>query len=208
MEDEVTRSAYLARVISKITNPCILSVLVLLLMAYTESTDVGVLISWAAIVFLFLVLLPLVYVYIRTYKSRDGTKLVANPTLFLRQHPREILILGLLLGLPCLVILVFLDAPSLLLSTLVALLASSIVTALFNIFYRVSYHLAAVTVLVLMAALTWGQIYFIILAVIPLISWAKYRINEHTPAQLAIGIAVSVATSGATLYFYSLLQVL
>ena len=208
MEDEVTRSAYLARVISKITNPCILSVLVLLLMAYTESTDVGVLISWAAIVFLFLVLLPLVYVYIRTYKSRDGTKLMANPTLFLRQHPREILMLGLLLGLPCLVILIFLDAPSLLLSTLVALLASSIVTALFNIFYRVSYHLAAVTVLVLMAALTWGQIYFIILAVIPLISWAKYRINEHTPAQLAIGIAVSVATSGATLYFYSLLQVL
>ena len=208
MEGKASRSTYLARVISKITNPCILSVLVLLLMAFTESNDVRVLIGWAAIVFLFLALLPLVYVYIRTYKSRDGTKLVANPTLFLRQHPREILILGLLLGLPCLVILIFLDAPSLLLSTLVALLASSIVTALFNIFYRVSYHLAAVTVLVLMAALTWGQIYFIILAVIPLISWAKYRINEHTPAQLAIGIAVSVATSGATLYFYSLLQVL
>jgi hypothetical protein len=102
--------------------------------------------------------------------------------------------------------LVFLEAPSFLLSTLVALLASSIVTALFNIFYRVSYHLAAVTILVLMTALTWGQIYFILLAVIPLVSWAKYRINEHTPAQLAIGIAVSVAVSGATLYFFSLLQ--
>jgi hypothetical protein len=175
-------------------------------MAYTESTDVSVLISWAATVLMFLVLLPLIYVYIRTYKSRDGIKQVANPISFLKQHPRDILVLSLLLGLPCLVILVFLEAPSFLLSTLVALLASSIVTALFNIFYRVSYHLAAVTILVLMTALTWGQIYFILLAVIPLVSWAKYRINEHTPAQLAIGIAVSVAVSGATLYFFSLLQ--
>jgi hypothetical protein len=208
MEGKASRTIYLARVISKITNPCILSVLVLLLIAYTESTDVRVLVGWIAIVFLFLALLPLVYVYIRTYKSRGGTKLLANPTSFLKQHPRDILILGLLLGLPCLVILVFLEAPPLLLSTLAALLASSIVTALFNVFYRVSYHLAAVTVLVLMAALTWGQIYFILLAVIPLVSWAKYRINEHTPAQLAIGIAVSVAVSGATLYFFGLLQVL
>ncbi len=208
MEGKASRSTYLARVISKITNPCILSVLVLFLMAYTESTNLRVLIGWIAILFLFLALLPLIYVYIRTYTSRGGTKLLANPTSFLKQHPRDILILSLLLGLPCLVILVFLDAPLLLLSTLAALLASSIVTALFNIFYRVSYHLAAVTVLVLMAALTWGQIYFILLAVIPLVSWAKYRINEHSPAQLAISIAVSVAVSGATLYFFNLLQVL
>ncbi|MEE9366405.1 MAG: hypothetical protein V3W44_06940 [Dehalococcoidales bacterium] len=205
MEGEVSRSIYLARVISKITNPCILSILVLLLMAYTESTDVRVLIGWAAIMFLFLVLLPLVYVYIRTSKSRGGAKLLANPTLFLRQHPRDILILGLLLGLPCLVILVILEAPPLLLSTLEALLASSIIVALFNMFYRVSYHLAAVTVLVLMAALTWGQIYFVLLALIPLVGWAKYRINEHTPVQLAIGVAVSVVLSGAIIIINAIL---
>ncbi|MFH1926199.1 MAG: hypothetical protein ABIK32_06880 [Chloroflexota bacterium] len=205
MEGEASRSSYLARVISKITNPCILSVLVLLLMAFTESTNVGVLIGWAAIVFLFLVLLPLVYVYIRTSKSRGGTKLLSNPTLFLKQHPRDILILGLLLGLPCLVILVVLEAPPLLISTLAALLASSIVTALFNIFYRVSYHLAAVTVLMLMAALTWGQIYFVLLAVIPLVGWAKYRIHEHTPAQLAMGVALSVVVSGAIIKIHSIL---
>jgi len=173
-------------------------------MAFTESNDVRALIGWVAAVFLFLVLLPLVYVYVRTSKSRSGTKLVANPTIFLKQHPRDILILGLLLGLPCLVILVFLEAPSLLFGTLAALLASSIVTALFNIFYRVSYHLAAVTVLVIMAALTWGPIYFVLLAAIPLVGWAKYRINEHTPAQLAIGIALSVVVSGAIIKICSI----
>ena len=203
MEGKVTRSAYLARVISRVTNPCILSVLVLLLIAYTESNNVRVLIGWGTIVLLFLVLMPFVYVYMRTSRSRSGTRLVSDPTIFLKQHPRDILILGLLLGLPCLVILLLLKAPSLMLCTLGALLASSIVIAVFNIFYRVSYHLAAVTILVIMAALTWGQIFLVLLAVIPLIGWAKHQIHEHTLVQLATGIALSVAISGATLYLFS-----
>ena len=99
-------------------------------------------------------------------------------------------------------ILVFLEAPSLLLCTLVALLACSIVAALFNLFYRLSYHLAAVTTIVIMAATAWGQILLVLLAASPLIGWAKYHTREHTLAQLAMGIALSVAVSGATLYFF------
>ena len=200
MEGKITRSAYLARVISRVTNPCIHSVLILLLIAYTESTNTRVLVGWITTVLLFLVLLPLAYVYMRTSKGRSDIKLVTNPTIFLKQHSKDILILGLLLGMPCLVILLFLEAPSLLICTLAALLASSIVIALFNIFYRASYHLAAVTVLVIMAVLTWGQIMLVLLAAIPLIGWAKYRIHEHTPAQLATGIAASVAVTAITLY--------
>jgi hypothetical protein len=56
-----------------------------------------------------------------------------------------------------------------------------------------------------MAALTWGQIYLVLLAAIPLVGWAKYRINEHTPAQLAAGVAVSVVISGVIIKIYSIL---
>ena len=202
MESKVIRSDYPARVISRVTNPCILSVIVLSLIAYTESISMRAVASWVTIMLLFLVLLPLVYVYMRTFRGRNGTKLVSAPTIFLKQHPRDVLVLSLLLGLPCVVILVFLEAPSLLLCTLVALLACSIVVALFNMFYRVSYHLAAVTIIIIMAVLTWGQILLVLLAAIPLIGWAKYQTHEHTLAQLAMGIALSVALSGATLYFF------
>ena len=202
MQSKVTRSIYLARIISRVTNPCILSVLVLLLIAYTESTNVPVLVALVMVMLLFLVLMPLVYVYMRTSRSRRSTKLITDSTIFLKQHPRDILILGLSLGLPCLVILLFLEAPSLLLCTLVALLASSIVMALLNLSYRASYHLAAVTILVIMSALTWGQIFFVLLAAIPLIGWAKYQNHEHTLSQLAMGIVLSVAVSGATLYLF------
>jgi len=136
----------------------------------------------------------------RISRSRSGTKPMVDPTIFLKQHPRDILIVGVLSGLPCVVILVFLEAPLLLLETLIALLASSLIIASFNIFYRVSYHLAALTILVIMATITWGSIFLVTFAAIPLISWAKYRLHEHTPTQLAIGIVLSVAVSGTTLY--------
>jgi len=200
MESKVSRSVCLARVISKVTNPCILSVLVLLLIAYTESTNIRIFVGWVTILLLFLVLIPLIYVFIRTSRNRSGIKILADPTLFLKQHPKDILILSLIIGLSCFAILFFLEAPTLLLGTLMALIASSVVTALFNIYYRVSYHLAAVTILVIMAALTWGHFFFILLATIPLISWAKYQIHEHTPVQLAIGIALSVVIAGLALY--------
>jgi len=197
----VTRSTFLANVISRITNPCILSVLLLLLIAVFESGSLRELFGSVMIVLLFLVLLPLFYVYMRTVRNRSGEKFVAVPTVFLKQHPKDILVLGLIMGLPCIGILVLLDAPALMIATLVALLASSIVVALFNIFYRVSYHLAAITVLVIMAAIAWGPVLLVLLVGIPVIAWAKCRINEHTPAQISIGITIALIFSGAILYF-------
>jgi len=205
MNVKIVRSAYLTQAISRVTNPCILSVLVLLLIAYTEFTNVRALVVWVAIMLLFLVVMPLVYVYLRTSRSQSGIKLVANPTIFLKQHPRDVLTLGLLTGLPCFVILLFLEAPPLLLRTIAALLISSVVTALFYTFYRVSYHLTAFTILVIMAALTWGQILLIFLAVIPLLGWAKYQIHEHTPAQMATSIILSLAIVVVISYLFDCL---
>jgi hypothetical protein len=202
MEGKVTPLNYLARAISRVTNPCILSVLVLLLIAGTEYADARAFIAWAITVVLFLVIIPFVYVYIRTFRNTSAIKLIAAPTVFLKQHPKDILILGLSLGLPCLVILLLLEAPSLMLRTLLALLASSIAVALLNIFYRVSYHLSAVTVLIIMSVSTWGPNLLILLAAIPLIGWAKYHNREHTLAQLALGIALAVAVSSATLCLF------
>ena len=89
------------------------------------------------------------------------------------------------------------------LETLIALLASSVIVASFNIFYRVSYHSAALTILAFMATIAWGPIFVVTFAAIPLISWAKYRLHEHTPTQLAIGIVLSLSVSGTTLYVLS-----
>lgn len=201
MEYKIARSTSLAQAISRITNPCLVSVLMLLVVAFTESTNVGELVSCGAIILLFFVLTPLVYLYMRTSSSSNPVKSVFELTLYMKQHPKIILILAGLLGLPCLAILWFLEAPIILISILVALVAGSIVIALINLFYRVSFHLAAITILIVTAAQTWGHIFYVSFVVVPPIAWAKYYLHDHTTLQIIIGTALGAIISLTTSYF-------
>jgi hypothetical protein len=171
-----------------------------LLIAFTKSSNVLESVGYFAIILLFFVFIPAVYVLMRTSRSGNQTKSLVGLTKFLKQHPIDILVIALLLGLPCLIILWFLEAPAALSSTVAALLAGSIMTSLFNLFYRVSFHLTGITILIIMAAQAWGQPYLFLLIAIPLISWAKFQIRDHTLPQLIIGILVAVSVSLGTLH--------
>ena len=207
MEHKVTRSTYLAQAVSRYSNPPILSVLVLLLIAYTRTNNVRELVGWVVMILLFFVLIPTIYVYLRIHRSGDRIKSVVKLTTFLKQHPGDILILALLPGLTCLLTLSFLKAPTILISAVVALLAVSIVTALFNTFYRVSFHSAAITILIIIAVQAWGQVFLVLLVILPLIFWAKYHLHEHTIPQLAIGTAGAAVVGLTTLFLFGRIQV-
>jgi hypothetical protein len=198
-EHQDTRSTDVAHAISKFTNPTILSVLMLLLIALTKSSNMLESVGYFAIILLCFVFIPAVYVLIRASRSGNQTKSLVGLTKFLKQHPIDILIMAIFLGLPCLIILWFLKAPAVLIDTVAALVTGSMVTSLFNLFYRVSFHLTGITILIIMAAQAWGQPYLFLLVVIPPISWAKFRIRDHTIPQLIIGIIVAVAVSFGTL---------
>ena len=197
MKDGTSRLPHRIQLISKLTNPCILSVILLLSIAYTKSVSVRIVAGSVTVVLIFLVLLPLVYVYMRAFRSKNG---LGDPTTFLKKHPKDILILILLSGLPCLIVLILIEAPTSMIYALSSLLVVSVVITVFNLFYRASYHLASMTVLVIVAAIVWGKIFLILLVTIPIIGWAKYRNHEHTPTQLVMGITVSLIVTIATLH--------
>ncbi|MFC2051629.1 hypothetical protein ACFLT4_02745 [Chloroflexota bacterium] len=197
--DRLTKTG---KVISRVANPCILSILVLALMATTASTDANSLISWIVTLIIFLVLLPTVYVFVRTYKNRDIIRLILSPTGFLKQHPKDVLVVALLFGLSGQIILFLLNAPPILLYTYAALFTGSIVIAILNMFYRVSYHMGAITILAIMVLIAWGQNLLPILFAIPIIGWAKYQIQEHTLAQIIIGFAGGMVISGIFLLLH------
>lgn len=203
MKAKETASAGPAREIIRFTNPCVLGVMVLMLMACTESSNVRALVVWATTLLLFLVILPLVYIYVRTHRRESAIKLLADPTRFLKQHPRDILILVVLFAVPCSIILAFLNASSLLLCTLASLIVSSLIVALINLVNRVSYHLTAVTILAIMASVTWGRILLALLVAIPLVGWAKYQLHEHNIAQMTIAIVLSATVTAVTLHLFS-----
>jgi hypothetical protein len=199
-ETRVVRTVILAEQICKFTNPCILSLLLLLTMLFTLSTSPGVLAGSSLTIFLILVAAPLLYVYLRTARERVSGHRMADPTLFLKRHPRSILALGIVCGLPAWLLLKTLNAPPEMLYAMIAFLATALAVALFNLFYRVSFHLAALTTLILMAVFTWGLPFIILAAAVPMVGWAKYVLYEHTPAQMVLGIATAIAVTSGLVY--------
>ena len=198
-------STTVAKVISRVMNPFLLSVVALLLVSYVGSSSLRVFFSWLLIILFFVVALPLTYVYIKSPRVGGGVKRMREPIAFFREHRREIIVVGIASASPCILLLLFLEAPSLLVATLVALLGTSLAVGLVNIFYRASYPLALVTTLIIVVVLIWGQAVFPALLAIPLIGWARYSLQQHSPSQLAAGFGLSVVTGAATLYSFGLL---
>jgi len=189
-------------VISKMANPCFLSISVLALMALTYSVNVTLLASWITSLIIFLILLPGLYVLARAYKEYDISNLLSSPTAFLKKHPRDVIVIASLFGLSGYFCLFLLDAPSIMLYTYATLLTGSMIIALLNMFYRVSYHLGAVTILVIMASVAWSQNLLFLIIALPIIGWAKHRIKEHTLVQIIGGIAIAVVISGVVLLLF------
>ena len=202
MKQKIYRTTNIAKIITGLTNPSVLSVLLLLLIAFTKSHKPFEAAVWMGIIFALYILIPVVYVYFRMQASGIRSKSVFELITFLKKHPIDILILSFVLGIPCFLTLTFLKAPTILLATILALLTGSIVAALFNTFYRLSYHLTAITILVIMTAYTWGAAYLFLALIIPLVFWAKLHIREHTIPQLVEGMAVAVVVCLATLLYF------
>jgi len=194
-----------AKVISRVMNPFLLSVVALLLVTYVVSSGLWTFFSWVLIILFFTAVLPLTYIYIKSPRAESGAKRIQDPLVFFREHRREISVIGIISALPCILLLIFLEAPSLLVATLVALLGTSLAVGLVNMFYRASYHLALVTTVVIVAVLIWGQTFPSVLAAILLVGWARYSLQQHSPSQLAAGFGLSVVIGAATLYSFGLL---
>jgi hypothetical protein len=202
----VGRSATVAKVISAVMHPLYIPVVVLLLINYSVSSDLRAFLGWTLIFIVFLVILPLIYVYFKIPRGTSIAKRIQDPAVFFRKHPRQIFVLAIICALPCTLLLIFLSAPSPLLASLVALLATSLALALINMFYGASYHLAAITTIVIVALLFWGQAVFPALVAIPLVGWAKYSLRQHSLSQLAVGFGVSLIISTASFYQFGLLE--
>ena len=161
-------------------------------------------VSHIALIFLCLVLLPIAYVLVRMARRGTRAERLTDLVDFLKEHPEDVGALGMILGLPSILVLFSLDAPKFLVATLTSLLACSLIIALARGFYKVSYHLAGVTCLIIMAAQTWGPVFFATVAIIPAIVWARYLLREHSLAQMLAGSVLAVVVCVVALHGYGL----
>ena len=201
----MSRPINIAKAISRVTNPCFLSVVVLVLIACTNSAELWSIVSHVAVIALGLVLLPIAYVLVRMARGGTRAKQLGDLVGFLKEHPKDVGALGMVFGLPCVLLLVYLEASSFLVAALTSLLVCSLLIALARGLYRVSYHLAGVTCLIIIAAVLWGAMLFAVAAIIPAIVWARYLLREHTLSQMMTGTILGVVVCVVVLYSFGLL---
>jgi hypothetical protein len=159
-------------------------------------------ISHIAVIALGLVLLPISYVIVKMARGGTRAEQLGDLVGFLKEHPRDVGVLGIVFGLPCTVLLVYLEAPTFLVATLTTLLVCSLLIALVRGWYRMSYHLAGVTCLIIMSAALWGAVLFAVAAIIPVIVWARYLLREHTLYQMTAGSILGVVVCTVVLYSF------
>lgn len=113
-----------------------------------------------------------------------------------RRVPLLFGVLSLLVGLA---LLVALGAPRDIVAVLVAGGAGLAVYVVITHWWKISIHsgVAAGTAVILIAV--YGAAVLFVVLLVPLVGWARVRLNAHTPAQVVVGVLVGTAIS-ATIF--------
>lgn len=198
-------STAIAKVISRVMNPFPLTLIVLLMVTYAGSPNLGIFARWAMVILLSFIIVPIAYVYVKNALAGNKGNSVQDPTAFFRAHRSQIWIIEVIAAGLFLPLMVFFDAPSLISATFVTVVGTSLFIALINKYHKASFHLATVTALIIVAILVWGKALLPVLIVIPLVGWARYALRQHSPYQLASGFGLALIVTSASFYYFGLL---
>lgn len=172
----------LARIITNVLNPFLLSLLILVLLSIKSSTSTEEAIKWS-LIGLALSVFPVfaVVIYLVSKKKLDG--IFINP----REQRHRIYLLAILCAVIGYIILVVLDAPQLLVATFAAGLAAVIVFMAINLFWKISLHTAFITASVTVLIIVYGGVAAWTVLLVPLVAWARIKMKRHNPAQVLTG---------------------
>ena len=187
----------LARLISNILNPFIVSVIVIVLLAVKDASSTADAMKWA-LISLAISVLPIfiVVIFLIHRKKLDG--FFANP----REQRSVVYILASALGAIGCGILWYLDAPELLAVAFTAGLASIVVFTGINYFWKISLHTAFTAASVTVIIMVYGATAAWTLVFLPLMAWARIELKQHSVAQVITGGLLAAAIVAGVFWGY------
>jgi membrane-associated phospholipid phosphatase len=182
----------LARLISNTLNPFVVSAIVIILLAFRETSGTPEAIKWIAISLAVSVLPTLIVViFLVRSKRMDG---FFNTT---REQRNVVYLFASVLGAIGCGLLWYLNAPKLLAVTFTAGLISIVLFAGINYYWKVSLHTAfvaaslTIVIIVYGAAAVWAVIF------LPPVAWARIELKQHSITQVVVGsLMVALITAG------------
>jgi membrane-associated phospholipid phosphatase len=172
----------LAKLTSNILNPFLVSFIVIILLSFESTSSTSSALKWS-LISLALSVLPvfLAVVYLVRNQKLDG--LFINP----RQQRNKIYLLSSAWALIGCIVMTCLGAPTLLVATFVAGLASIVLYMVINLLWKISLHTAFITASVTILTIVYSFTGALTAVLLPPVAWARIELEHHSPAQVVSG---------------------
>ena len=189
----------IANLTSNILNPFVVSLAVILLLSFESTSSTLDALKWSLIL-IAVSILPVFSVVV--YLVRRG-RLDGVFTSVRGQRTKLYWLAGACAGVGC-VILVYCEAPLILLATFVAGLSAVVIFMGINLLWKISLHTAFITATVTVLVILYGWIAAVAVVLIPLMSWARIELKHHSLAQVATGALLAALIVVVVFYLFGL----
>lgn len=177
----------LARCISTILSPVIISVPFVIAVALYHTRNIAAALTYASVTLFFLSFGPMVYIIagVRKGKFTDLDVSVRSQ----RLHPFLFALSSTLLGLG---VLSLIDAPKNLQTLFLITIISGFIMMIITLWWKISLHASSLASALTMLTALYGNVMLPAFMLVVLVCWSRVILRRHTLAQVVAGSVVSV----------------
>lgn len=197
---EPGRGYVMARAISQILHPIVLSIISIFIIGFFAVPERAVGLAWALGCVLLQVGPPMIFF---TVRLRQGV--YSDEDISERTQRNELYLFGFSSLVVGTIILGLLGAPKAFMALLVSAAIINIVSFLINLAWKISIHSAGIGSMAALATIfsqPLGVFFWICAA---LLGWARIRTRNHTPMQVVAGIGLAAVSVFGSFYLFGLL---
>jgi membrane-associated phospholipid phosphatase len=176
-----------ARYISNILAPVVISLPLVVLVAFYRARDLATALLYALITLFFLSLAPAMYVLIGVRQGKISDLEISN-----RSERAGPFLFGIMSTIIGLFILLFTNAPKNLETLLFITGISGIIMTLTTLWWKISVHASSLAGAATILTALYGMVMLPVYLLVVLVGWSRVVLRRHTVAQVVVGSLLSI----------------
>jgi membrane-associated phospholipid phosphatase len=190
----------LANFISDGLNPLVISLILLVAVSFDAAANTAEAFGWFLLVTA-LNIVPVLLIAVFLVRSGRMDALFSN-----RRHQRHrIYVIGLFFTVITMLVLNWLNAPSVILAALVTSLVTMVSFAAINLWWKISVHTSTASAMVVILLILYGWWALPSLMIIPVLGWTRITLAQHTLGQVIAGALASAVIVLIIFYQYGVI---
>jgi len=189
-----------AHLTSTILNPFIVSLAVVVFLSFQSTSSVGDGLKWSLLLIGFTLLPIFLVILYLVHKDKVGGIFI-----MVRQQRNQIYLVASMCTVACCAILFSLNAPLVLVATMVAALSSILVFMLINFTWKISLHTAFAAGSVTVLIITYGATGAFAAVLVPPIAWSRIELKYHSLTQTVAGALISALIVFVVFHLFGLI---